>query len=361
MSIYFFEYSYEPLYRQIKRDIEEQILNGTIKIGDKLMSETEMLKYYSCGRTTIRNALSELVLSGCLKKEQGFGTFCVAMPKRDVPKNIDVFLNTADTYFIPYFLSGISRVLNERNCNLILHDTLDSMEIIAQTLAQVVERGTDGVIIQPYTGPEEISESCRAAIGQCAEMGIPLITIDGKFKGMNTACIMNNDNRGGLMATEHLIQMGHRNILGIFRNRYKDSFFRAAGYQEAIAQVGFDPHMLDADATTPDDWIQYIKKERITAIVCYNDHLAVECYHALNSAGLRIYDDISVVGYDNTELSSTSLPKITSVTHPKDIMGEQAASFLLDWLEGRVAPPHHFLFQPELIKRDSVRDIRKPE
>lgn len=350
--------SYEPLYRQIIRDIEEQILNGTIKIGDKLMSETEMLKHYNCGRTTIRNALSELVLSGCLKKEQGFGTFCVALPKRDVPKNIDVFLNTADTYFIPYFLSGISRVLNERNCNLILHDTLDSMETIAQTLVQVVERGTDGVIIQPYTGPEEISENCRAAINQCAERDIPLITIDGKFKGMDTACIMNNDNRGGLMATEYLIQMGHRNILGIFRNRYKDSSFRSAGYQEAMAQEGLVPHVLDADATNAEKWIQYIKENEITAVVCYNDPLAVECYHALNGAGMRVYDDISVVGYDNTELSVTSLPKITSVTHPKDIMGEQAASFLLDWLDGCVAPPYHFMFQPELIKRDSVRDIR---
>jgi len=65
-----------------------------------------------------------------------------------------------------------------------------------------------------------------------------------------------------------------------------------------------------------------------------------------------------VVGYDNTELSNTSLPKITSITHPKNIMGEQAAAFLLDWLDGRIAPPYHFMFQPELIKRDSVRDIR---
>ena len=350
--------SYEPLYRQIKRDIEEQILNGSIKIGDKLMSEAEMLKHYNCGRTTIRNALAELVLSGCLRKEQGFGTFCAAMPKRDVNKNIDVFLNTADTYFIPYILSGISRVLEERNCNLILHDTLDSMENIAQTLVQVLERGTDGVIIQPYTGPEEISESCRAAIDRCAEMGIPLITIDGKFKGMDTACIMNNDNLGGLMATEHLIQMGHRNILGLFRNRYKDSAFRSAGYQEAMEKAGLRAHILDADAVSPEAWIRYIKENGITAVVCYNDPLAVECYHVLNYAGLRINEEISVVGYDNTELSSTALPKITSITHPKDIMGEQAAAFLLDWLDGRAEPPYHFMFQPELIRRDSVRNIQ---
>ncbi|MBQ5865996.1 MAG: substrate-binding domain-containing protein [Oscillospiraceae bacterium] len=351
--------SYEPLYRQIKRDIEEQILNGSIKIGDKLMSETEMLNHYHCGRTTIRNALAELVLSGCLRKEQGFGTFCAAMPKRDVPKNIDVFLNTADTYFIPYILSGISRVLDERNCNLILHDTLDSMENIAQGLTQVLDRGTDGVIIQPYTGPEEISTDCRRALSRCAEMGIPLITIDGKFKGMDTACIMNNDDWGGLMATEHLIEMGHCNILSLFRNRYKDSAYRSAGYREAMKKAALTPHIIDADITAPEDWVQYIKTEQITAVVCYNDLLAVECYHALSSAGLRVYEDVSVVGYDNTELSSTALPKITSITHPKDIMGEQAASFLLDWLEGRAEPGYHFMFQPELIRRDSVRNLKK--
>lgn len=349
--------SYEPLYRQIKRDIEEQILNGTIKIGDKLMSETEMLKYYQCGRTTIRNALTELVMSGCLRKVQGFGTFCAALPKRSAPKNIDVFLNTADTYFIPYFLAGISRVLNERNCSLILHDTLDSMDTIAQTLEQVLDRGTNGVIIQPYTGPGEVSPKCRNAINRCAEMGIPLITIDGKFKGIDTACIMNNDNRGGMMATQHLIQMGHKNILGLFRNRYKDSSFRAAGYQDAMTGAGLTPHILEADAIVPNDWIRYIKEKEITAIVCYNDLLAVDCYHALTKAGLRIADDISIVGYDNTELSSTSLPKITSVTHPKDLMGEQAAAFLLDWIEGNATPPYHFMFQPELIKRDSVRNL----
>ena len=350
--------SYEPLYRQIIRDIEEKILNGTIKIGDKLMSETEMLKHYNCGRTTIRNALSELVMSGCLKKEQGFGTFCIAVPKRDAPRNIDVLLNTADTYFIPYVLSGISRVLKERNCNLILHDTLDSMEAIAQTLTQVVRRGTDGVILQPYTGSDDISEDCRAAILQCIEKGIHLITIDGKFKGVDTACIMNNDNRGGFMATEYLIQLGHRNILGLFRNRYKDSSFRSDGYREAMTQAGLLPRILDADASAPEKWIAYIKDNHISAVVCYNDLLAVACYHAMNRAGLRAGEDISVVGYDNTELSHTSLPQITSVTHPKDIMGEQAANFLLDWIEGRAEAPYQYMFQPELIKRDSVRDIR---
>ncbi len=95
-----------------------------------------------------------------------------ALPKRDTPKNIHVLLNTADTYFSLYFLSGISRVLNERICSLILHDMLDSMKTIAQTIEQALERGADRIIVQPCTGPEEISDVCRRAVERCGEMDL---------------------------------------------------------------------------------------------------------------------------------------------------------------------------------------------
>jgi DNA-binding FadR family transcriptional regulator len=134
--------SYEPLYHQIQKDIEAQILDGRIKIGDKLMSEAEMLNHYKVGRVTIRNALSALVAAGCLRKEQGLGTFCVAKPGRE-RKSIDVFLTTTDTYFTPYFLSGIGRELNKRDSDLILHDTLDDMAVTAQLLNETLDRGTD--------------------------------------------------------------------------------------------------------------------------------------------------------------------------------------------------------------------------
>lgn len=349
--------SYEPLYQQIKKDIEQQILDGTIKIGDKLMSETEMLRHYNVGRMTVRNALAELVSAGCLRKEQGLGTFCAAMPRREIRKNIDVLLNTADTYFIPYFLSGISRVLDARNCNLILHDTLDSMETIAQVLEQTLERGTDGMILQPCTGAQDVTASCKAAIAHCQELGVPLITIDGKFKGIDTACIMNNDDLGGYLATSHLIEMGHQNILGLFRDQFRDSAFRSAGYRKAMEQAGLQSITLDADATQPEEWIDLVCSRQITAVVCYNDYLAADCYHSFTGAGLRIGQDISIVGYDDTEVSRTSLPRITTITHPKDKMGEQAATFLLDWIDGNIQLPYHYMYEPRLLVRESVRKL----
>ena len=73
--------SFEPMYQQIKRDIEQQILSGQIKIGDKLMSETEMLEHYHVARMTVRAALTELVNNGCLAKER-VASLCRGRQKR---------------------------------------------------------------------------------------------------------------------------------------------------------------------------------------------------------------------------------------------------------------------------------------
>lgn len=349
--------SFEPFYFQVKRDIEEQILDGRIAIGDKLMSESEMIAYYGVGRVTIRNALAELVSSGCLRKEQGLGTFCVALPRTGGRKNIDVLLNTRDRVFTPYFLSGISRVLDARECNLLLHDTLDDMATIAKLLEQVADRGSDGVILQPYTGTAEVLPECVSALELCRERKIPLVTIDGKFKDIDTAYMVNDDEGGCRKATEHLIRMGHKKILGLFRDRYRDSKFRSAGYRAAMERAGLQVRILDADVAPPEEWIGCIRKEGITGVVCYNDHLAVKCYRCFHENGLRPGQDISVVGFDDTEVSRTALPRITTVAHPKDMMGQQAAQYLMDRIDGLYQMPEQLVFPADLICRESVCNI----
>ena len=173
--------SFEPMYQQIKRDIEQQILSGEIKIGDKLMSETEMLEHYHVARMTVRAALTELVNNGCLAKERGRGTFCVALPRQE-KKSIDVLLDTGDNYFTPYFLSGISRVLDREGYQLVLNDTRDTVEMFEKLLQQIISRGTSGIIIQPYRRVQDISEELLRELESCQAAGIPVVTIDGKFR-----------------------------------------------------------------------------------------------------------------------------------------------------------------------------------
>ena len=238
--------SFEPMYQQIKRDIEQQILSGQIKIGDKLMSETEMLEHYHVARMTVRAALTELVNNGCLAKERGRGTFCVALP-RQAKKSIDVLLDTGDNYFAPYFLSGIGRVLDREGYQLVLNDTRDNVEMFEKLLQQIISRGTSGIIIQPYRRVQDISEELLQELESCQAAGIPVVTIDGKFRDQDLVGYMTDDVYGGKLATEHLIAMGHRKILGLFRSSYRDSVFRTRGYCRAMEEHSFTPQILDAD------------------------------------------------------------------------------------------------------------------
>ena len=188
--------SFEPMYQQIKRDIEQQILSGQIKIGDKLMSETEMLEHYHVARMTVRAALTELVNNGCLAKERGRGTFCVALP-RQAKKSIDVLLDTGDNYFAPYFLSGIGRVLDREGYQLVLNDTRDNVEMFEKLLQQIISRGTSGIIIQPYRRVQDISEELLQELESCQAAGIPVVTIDGKFRDQDLVGYMTDDVYGG--------------------------------------------------------------------------------------------------------------------------------------------------------------------
>lgn len=345
--------SFEPMYQQIKRDIEQQILSGEIKIGDKLMSETEMLEHYHVARMTVRAALTELVNTGCLAKERGRGTFCVALPRQE-KKSIDVLLDTGDNYFTPYFLSGISRVLDREGYQLVLNDTRDNVEMFEKLLQQIISRGTSGIIIQPYRRVQDISEELLRELESCQAAGIPVVTIDGKFRDQDLVGYMTDDVYGGKLATEHLIAMGHRKILGLFRSSYRDSVFRTRGYCRAMEEHSLTPQILDADGEYQPALQALLQSRQITAIVCYNDLLAVDCHHFFAQIGVRVPEDVSVIGYDDTALAVASLPQITSVTHPKDIMGEDAADCLLQMLRGETVQPRQHLYQPKLVERQSV-------
>jgi len=349
--------SYEPMYKQIRRDIEDKILSGQIKIGDKLMSENEMLNHYQVARMTVRAALNELVSSGCVAKERGRGTFCVSMPKKERKKKIDVLLDVDNVYFMPYFVNGISSVLQENDYHLMLHDTNGDMEMMERILRELLEEGTEGILVQPYIGTEALSEGLIAVLQACMDGKIPLVTLDGKFTGFDFAGFMTDDVTGGDLAARHLIDMGHRKIFGVFRNCIKDSTFRCQGYLQAMQRRQLPTTVLDGDGDYEKPLLDAVREGRCTAIVCYNDYLAVECYHLFTRNAIRIPEDVSVVGYDDTELSATAIPKITSVTHPKNIMGEEAARCLMEMIRENQMTYVRKLYQPELAQRDSVASI----
>lgn len=350
-----------PLYIQVKNSIIEDIEQGKIKIGDKLMSEPEMQKYYGVARPTIRAALSELVNEGCIRKEHGLGTFCIALPKKETLINVDVILDQADTYFYPYILKGISQVLENNNCNLFYHDTRKSVMHVTALLEKILARGTDGVIMIAVSQGDPFWLQHKEVLQQYQNAKIPFIFLMGTpplnhLDFMEHSIHLTVDGQyGAEVAAQYLLDCGHRRVLGVFPQGNRN--LRAAGFRQATG------HVRDVEAfeiTNQDDFNTIpvlVREKQITAIQCYNDLVAVECLRVLTEHGLRVPDDVSLIGFDDTDLSRAAIPQLTTITHPKDRLGNEAATLLLRKIRNPNEQQNDVIYRPGLVIRQSVRTV----
>lgn len=349
--------SLEPLHIQIKNDIIAAIENGTIKIGDKLMSESEMRQYYGVGRMTIRSALSELVAEGCIKKEQGLGSFCIAFPKKTRRLNIDVLINGEDIYFIPYVLKGISRVLEESSCNLLLHDTKDSAGQIRNVMRDILVKGTDGVILQPSTVEDTRDEELLEIVRQYKAAGIPIVTICGMIPGSSIMSLCIDDYYGAKVAARYLLDCGHRRIAGLFCEERTGTRLRQQGFRDTVVTAADAVTFEITEQSYEKELLRLIREEHITAVMCCNDRLGAESIRLILENGYRVPEDVSVTGFNNTELSLSTSPQLTTVVHPKDHLGSDAARMLLMMIATPEMSQSSVVYRPELVIRQSVATI----
>lgn len=171
---------------------------------------------------------------------------------------------------------------------------------------------------------------------------------------------------GGYTATKYLIELGHKRIgyigdyyyseVGLFEGRYEGfcQAMEAAGLNVDDRFVFKDCDSLHHGAECGRQLLEL--PDRPTAMLCMNDELAIGLVHALQNAGVRVPEDMSVVGADNIELSGFVTPAITTLQFPKRELGERTADLLLDLLRNRQAMPTHnpTIFPTELIIRQST-------
>ena len=177
-------------------------------------------------------------------------------------------------------------------------------------------------------------------------------------------CFFVNDFNGGYQATNYLIKLGHKKIACITGHCVTDHCVhqRVLGYKKAL---------LDANLNTDDELIimgdyqlndgynilkQLIKfSNRPTAVFFYNDLMAMGALSGASSIGLRIPDDISIIGYDDIEYANYTVPRLTTVAHPKYEIGKKLAERMITRINNKKIIPQKFVFEPELIIRESCK------
>ena len=198
---------------------------------------------------------------------------------------------------------------------------------------------------------------------------LPTVVISGHRSLPGITNIVLNHDHAAHLALEHLVRLGHERIAFIKGQPYSaDSETRWKSIERAAESLGLKVHeelvvQLDMDTFSP--YVGYPVVRRLlqrtrdfTALFAYNDLSAIGALRALRDSGLRIPEDVSVVGFDDINSAAFQIPSLTTIRQPLDRMGEIACDILLERIQGG-ANPVEVTVDPELVVRESTAPARR--
>ncbi|SEH03638.1 LacI family transcriptional regulator, xylobiose transport system transcriptional regulator [Nonomuraea solani] len=217
-------------------------------------------------------------------------------------------------------------------------------------------------VITVFSGPEE-DQRIRLATQE-----IPLVVLDPAGNpGLGVPSVAATNWSGGLEATRHLLELGHRRIAMITGPAFAlSSRARTDGYRAALdaAEVPVDPALIRQGNFQIEDGVAHTHElmklsEPPTAIFAANDGQAIGVYHAAHELGLRIPDDVSVIGFDDMPVWRWAQPPLTTIHQPLREMGATAATMLISLAEGESLQQKRVELGTELVVRGSTAAFRK--
>ena len=199
--------------------------------------------------------------------------------------------------------------------------------------------------------------------------GIPYVALGNNILGEVDAAandlIFADDIQGGMDMTRYLIHIGHRHIWFVGNQRFPWFARCFAGYSRAMEEAGLKIHSVTTDSED-DTEVGYLgtksllaRGEPVTAIFAGNDSTAHGVYRALRDSGLRIPDDVSVVGCDDT-IGAWLYPSLTTLREFPEQLGKQMVDLVLNRITKFGAKPQRIIIPTEIIKRDSCRHLPPP-
>ncbi|MFE9749066.1 LacI family DNA-binding transcriptional regulator [Saccharothrix saharensis] len=290
--------------------------------------------------------------------EVGYVRNGAARQLRGAPSTIAgcLLLDTANPFFAEVS-RGIEDRLTEAGYLLIVGSTDVRFAQENKYLRMMEELGVRGILVNP-------SGSRLDRLVQLSRRGTPVVLVDHPQAGAELCAVAVDDVHGGGLVADHLLALGHRRIAFLGSSADVRSVGdRGAGLRCSLAAAGPDiaatlvevrvpePCTVEAADSTVDRLLSL--SPRPTAIVCFNDIVALGVLRGLRRRGVEVPDEMSVVGYDDVHFAEQLHPALTTVRQPKYQLGRTAAELLL--AEGHPDHQHEEVrFTPELVVRAST-------
>jgi DNA-binding LacI/PurR family transcriptional regulator len=355
-------------YKEIKNMLLAEI--AKLKSNDRLPSRPELCKRLDTAKATLDKAINELVKEGVLCSKNGSGTYVVG-DNDELPihaGNWGVIVHDVTEGFYAKIVRGVENVAQSYGINVILCNSDSNFEKQEQYIKRLVHSGVSGFIIVPVLSRDLRENFCLYS--QLIELKVPFVFCSNRItEGINAPVVVSNDFYGGYVATKHLLEKGYRNIAYISDQKIRTSIDRCQGYITALMEnrIKVNPNIITIEHQSQWEQCGYQVMQQLTvsgqmvdAVFCLNDKVAQGVYRALAEAGLKVSDDIGVMGYDNYDTCEKLTPALTTVDFENLEMGTKAAEVLYKKIHKENLPNFQFyLVQPELVVRESCLGPKK--
>lgn len=255
----------------------------------------------------------------------------------DKTKTIGVIVHKLDSHFITSALKGIEKVVAEHGYELIITNSQESMDKEIGNAELLFDRRVDGLLASL-----SVETKGLAHFAPFAETGVPVVFFDRVEKTGHSDMVVIDNARCGFMATEHLIRQGCRRIAiitsSLKRNVYAQ---RYKGFREALKDytIPFTEELLirtdnDRDGGMDAAWRIMHLDPMPDGLFITSDLVAAVCMHTLKEEGIRVPEDIAIVGFNNDPLGRLITPALSTIDYPGVEIGRTAAMSLLSHLSG---------------------------
>jgi DNA-binding LacI/PurR family transcriptional regulator len=339
---------------------------GEFKIGSKLPTENELTQRFGMSRATVREGIATLVQEGILARKRRAGTFVSRL--RPLPRNRSiaamVWWVRGQSDRFDQLMWGIEEQAHERGFSFVLCNHENDEAKMVRYVERLAEDGVAGVIFAPSQFPWR-KEANLKIVSLLEEKGIPFVLLSAIFReAANRYSFAGSD---GFSATRevvrHLVEVGHRRIAyirGFVGNFGSDE--RYFGFLEQMKQEGLEVPEGYSKAIQEGPIEGQARRElreilsrtpRPTAVICGHDALAKNVIDEVKKMGLRVPEDLGVVGFDDVYFAKTLDPPLTTVRVPVAEEGKLAADMLFAKINGEMTGERQEFLPCKLIVRRS--------
>lgn len=359
--------------RKIYETVRQRIETGDFRPGERIPSDSELVREFGASRPTVAKALRELERAGFVRRKTGIGTYVLDNASPGGQQFGLLIPGLGETEIFEPICAAMARTAHQTGHSLVWGanaSRASSAEKGAQALqlcSQYIRDGVGGIFFAPLEHIENKDQINCEIIQRCQNASVPVVLLDRDYipyPGRSEYDLVGIDNRRvGYQITHHLHQRGCKQVMFFARVGAAGTVdARIAGFMEAVVRdTGtFESKLVQrGDPSDEQAVAKFVSEHQPDGIVCGNDVTAGQLMHTLDRLGLDVPDDVLVAGIDDVKYAELLRVPLTTIHQPCEAMGEAAFRAMIDRIGNPTAAPRDILLGCTLIEREStgVKDV----